>query len=105
VTIPAGIAALLLFATNLVAFVAQWWDKRLAPTGAKSRTPERTLLLLGLPLAAPGMLLGMRTFRHKTKKRSFQLKAVLVVFANLLMAALLGWLAMQGILSLELALY
>ncbi|MCA8911231.1 MAG: DUF1294 domain-containing protein, partial [Planctomycetes bacterium] len=61
--------------TNLVAFVAQWWDKRLARTGAKSRTPERTLLMLGLPLAAAGMLLGMRTFRHKTKKRSFQLKA------------------------------
>ncbi|MCB9933960.1 MAG: DUF1294 domain-containing protein [Planctomycetes bacterium] len=104
-TIPAGIAVTLLFITNLAAFVAQGWDKRLARTNARSRTPERTLLLLGLPLAAPGMLLGMRVFRHKTQKRSFQLKSALVVFANLLTAAALGWLAMQGAIRLELALY
>lgn len=103
--IPAGIAVALLSITNLAAFVAQWWDKRLARTNARSRTPERTLLLLGLPLAAPGMLLGMRVFRHKTQKRSFQLKAALVVFANLLIAGVLGWLATQGMISLELALY
>jgi uncharacterized membrane protein YsdA (DUF1294 family) len=104
-TLPAGIAVALLLVANLAAFAAQWWDKRLARTNAKSRTPERTLLLLGLPLAAPGMLLGMRVFRHKTKKRSFQLKAALVVFANLLIAGALGWLAMQGLIGLELALY
>jgi uncharacterized membrane protein YsdA (DUF1294 family) len=104
-SIPLGIAAAFLFVTNAAAFLAQGWDKRLAVTKAKSRTPERTLLLLGLPLAAPGMLLGMRSFRHKTSKRSFQLKAAVVVFANLLIAALLGWLAMQGTLRLELALY
>jgi len=103
--IPAGIAIALLLVANLAAFVAQGWDKRLARTNAKSRTPERTLLLLGLPLAAPGMLLGMRVFRHKTQKRSFQLKAALVVFANLLIAGVLGWLATQGMISLELALY
>ena len=104
-TIPAGIAAAILLVLNLVAFSAQWWDKRLARTSAKSRTPEKTLLLLGVPMSAPGMLLGMRTFRHKTKKRSFQFKAVLVVIANLLIAGGLSWLAMQGLLKLELALY
>ena len=104
-TIPAGILVGVLLTTNLAAFLAQGWDKRLATTKAKSRTSERTLLLFGLPLAAPGMLLGMRSFRHKTAKRSFQLKAALVVFANLLIAAGLGWLAMQGFLRLELALY
>lgn len=104
-TIPAGIACALLLLSNLVAFSAQWWDKRLARTGSDSRTPERTLLLLGLPLAALGMLLGMRTFRHKTKKRSFQLKAFGVVIANLLIASALGWMAMQGLLKIELALY
>ncbi|MBZ0136592.1 MAG: DUF1294 domain-containing protein [Planctomycetes bacterium] len=104
-TIPAGVAVAVLLALNLTAFLAQAWDKRLARTNAKSRTPERTLLLLGLPLAAPGMLLGMRTFRHKTQKRSFQFKAGLVVIANLLVAGLLGWLAMRNLLVLELALY
>jgi len=103
--LPIGIVAGGLLLTNAVAFLAQGRDKRLARTGAKSRTPERTLLLLGLPLATPGMLLGMKLFRHKTAKRSFQLKAALVVFANLLTAALIGWLAMQGTLRLELALY
>lgn len=104
-TIPAGFAIALLALLNLIAFCAQWWDKRLARSNAKSRTPEKTLLLLGLPLAAPGMLLGMRTFRHKTKKRSFQFKATLVGIANLLLAGGLSWLAMQGLLKLELALY
>lgn len=104
-TIPVGIAAAVLVIHNLLAVAAQGWDKRLARKQAKSRTPEKTLLILALPLAAPGMLLGMRLFRHKTKKRSFQLKAAVVVFANLLMAGLLGWLAMQGVFSLELALY
>lgn len=104
-TIPVGIVLVILLVTNLVAFTAQGWDKRLARTNAKSRTPEKTLLLLGLPLAAIGMLTGMRYFRHKTKKRSFQLKAVGVVFANLLMLAVLGWLAMQGHVTFELTLY
>ena len=102
---PVGIVAAILFVTNLVAFAAQGWDKRLARTGAGSRTPERTLLLLGLPFAALGMLLGMNVFRQKKKKRSFQAKAALVVFANLLMGCLIGWLAMQGTIRLELALY
>ncbi|MCA8934642.1 MAG: DUF1294 domain-containing protein [Planctomycetes bacterium] len=104
-SLPVGIVVLVLLVTNLVAFAAQGWDKRLARTKAKSRTPEKTLLLLGLPLGALGMLAGMRYFRHKTKKRSFQLKAAAVVFANLLMLAALGWLAMQGHVTFELTLY
>ncbi|MBK8206391.1 MAG: DUF1294 domain-containing protein [Planctomycetes bacterium] len=104
-TIPLGILALALLVTNLVAFVAQGLDKRKAVNHARSRTPELTLLLLGLPMAAAGMLLGMRVFRHKTKKRSFQVKALLVVFANLLMAVLFGWLATKGHVRVTLVLY
>ncbi len=103
--LPLGITLLVLLATNAVAFFAQWADKRKATTQARSRTPEATLLMLGLPLAAPGMLLGMRVFRHKTRKLSFQMKALLVVFANLLIAAGIGWLATKGQLRLELTLY
>ncbi|MEZ5992227.1 MAG: DUF1294 domain-containing protein [Planctomycetota bacterium] len=104
-SIPVGVFVVVLLVTNLVAFAAQGWDKRLARTNAKSRTPEKTLLLLGLPLAALGMLAGMRYFRHKTKKHSFQVKAIGVVFANLLMLTALGWLAMQGYVTFELTLY
>lgn len=99
-----GWIALPALAFNLLAFAAQGWDKRKARRG-NSRTSERTLLLLGLPLASPGMLLGMKVFRHKTSKKSFQLKALLVVCANLLMLATLGWLAMQGHIRLQLTLY
>ncbi len=104
-TIPLGILALAMLVTNVVAFAAQGLDKRKAATGARSRTRESTLLLLGLPMAAAGMLLGMRLFRHKTKKRSFQMKALLVVFANLLMAVFFGWLATKGHVRVTLVLY
>lgn len=104
-TIPAGILAGILLATNLLAFLAQGWDKFKARRGTRRRTPEKTLLLLGLPLAALGMLLGMRTFRHKTRKRKFQLQAAAVVFANLLEAGGLCLLAMEGLFDVELALY
>jgi uncharacterized membrane protein YsdA (DUF1294 family) len=102
---PLGIVVLVLLATNAVAFFAQWADKRKAVTQARSRTPETTLLMLGLPLAAPGMLLGMRVFRHKTRKLRFQMKAIVVVFANLLIAAGIGWLATKGHIGVELTLY
>lgn len=102
--LPIGWIALPALVFNLLAFAAQGLDKRKARRGA-SRTPERTLLLLGLPLASPGMLLGMKVFRHKTSKQSFKLKAFLVVCANLLMLAALGWLAMQGHIRLQLTLY
>jgi uncharacterized membrane protein YsdA (DUF1294 family) len=68
--------------SNLLAFFAQGLDKWRAKRRA-ARTSERTLLLLGLPLAAPGMWLGMRAFRHKTSKRSFLLAAWLVTGLNL----------------------
>jgi uncharacterized membrane protein YsdA (DUF1294 family) len=103
-TMPLGVVLGVFMLLNLVAFAAQGLDKRKAGKGSR-RTPESTLLLLGLPLASPGMLLGMKVFRHKTSKRSFQAKAAVVVFANLLMAAGLGWMAMQRLIVLELALY
>jgi uncharacterized membrane protein YsdA (DUF1294 family) len=87
------IAALL--ATNSAAFVAQWLDKRRAIAGAW-RIRESTLLMLGLPLAAPGMFFGMRVFRHKTSKTSFLAKAAVVLLLNVALAGLLGWLWHSG---------
>ncbi len=81
--------------TNAIAFCAQWIDKRRAMAGAW-RVRERTLLLLGLPLAAPGMLFGMRVFQHKTRKASFLWKATLVLLANLTIGALVAWLWHTG---------
>lgn len=94
-------ALALLLVVNLVAFAVQGIDKVLAMRGAR-RISERTLLSLGLPLAAPGMWLGMRTFRHKTRKVSFLVLAVLVTLVNLgLLAGFLyglhtGWLDIKS---------
>ncbi len=98
------ILAALLF-LNIAAFAVIGFDKRRAIKASSRRVSERTLLLMGLPLAAPGMLAGMSLFRHKTRKRSFLWKAAGVVFANLLMAALIGWSAIKGHLRAELVLY
>lgn len=102
--LPIGWIAAPALVFNLLAFAAQGLDKRKAAQAAW-RIPEATLLLLALPLGAPGMLLGMRLFRHKTRKAPFLLKAALVTIANLLMLAGLGYLAMQGRVQLQLALY
>ncbi len=78
----------LLLLINLLAFLAMGLDKWRARRGAR-RTPERTLLLLALPGAAPGAWAGMHTFRHKTIKGSFRLKMFLVTFVQV--AAIYAW--------------
>ena len=62
---------LLLFAAgSLVAFLLYGIDKSRARRGAW-RISERALLLTGLLVGAPGALLGMRLFRHKTRHTYF----------------------------------
>ena len=71
---PLWIAVLVVLAlANLFAFVLVWWDKRAARLDRR-RVPEARLILPVAFGGLPGVLLGMRTFRHKTVKRSFQLK-------------------------------
>ncbi len=82
-TLKIWFAAALFLALNLAAFSAQGLDKLFARRGAW-RISEKTLLGLGLPLAAPGMWLGMRVFHHKTKKPTFVAFAALVTVINLL---------------------
>ncbi|CAG0962710.1 hypothetical protein ANRL2_01021 [Anaerolineae bacterium] len=94
-TLPLTWCIAALVCTNAIAFCAQWIDKRRATAGAW-RIRERTLLLLGVPLAAPGMLLGMRVFAHKTRKVSFLAKAALVCLLNLVELAGLWYLHTTG---------
>ena len=102
--IPIGILAGLFILNSLTSFLMFGWDKYRA-IKQQFRVRERTLLLSGLPLGVLGTLLGMRTFRHKTQKRKFKRWVYLVTFANLLSLVALGWLAMQGLISLQLTLY
>ncbi|MEO0650329.1 MAG: DUF1294 domain-containing protein [Planctomycetota bacterium] len=75
-----------LLAVNLWAFGQVGWDKRASIRGAR-RVPEARLIAPVYLGGLPGIWLGMRTFRHKTIKRSFQLK---------LLGSTLIWLLVVG---------
>ena len=71
-------AAVWFAAFNLVTWLAFGFDKWRA--GRKQRrVPEFTLALLGALGGWPGGLVGMKTFRHKTAKWTFQLKYALAL--------------------------
>jgi uncharacterized membrane protein YsdA (DUF1294 family) len=72
---------------SLVCFAAYALDKG-AARNSRQRTPERTLLLLGLIGGWPGGLLAQRWLRHKSAKRSFQLKFWFTVILNIALAGL-----------------
>jgi uncharacterized membrane protein YsdA (DUF1294 family) len=73
---------------SLACFGAYAQDKSAARAGRR-RTPERSLLLLGLVGGWPGGLLAQRCLRHKTAKASFQFKFWISVAANV---GALAWL-------------
>jgi len=56
---------------SLVTIVFYAADKRAATAGTW-RTPEATLLVLGLLGGWPGAIIAQQALRHKTRKRSFQ---------------------------------
>ncbi|RQD76490.1 MAG: DUF1294 domain-containing protein [Candidatus Syntrophonatronum acetioxidans] len=59
------------------------YDKHVARYSRK-RIPEKTLLLLAFLLGAPGILLAMFFFRHKTLHLKFQVGIPLLLILNLL---------------------
>ncbi|MBB3219398.1 DUF1294 domain-containing protein [Pseudoduganella umbonata] len=73
---------------SVATFLAYAIDKRAARFGRR-RTPERTLLLLGLAGGWPGALLAQRVVRHKSSKASFQAKYWCTVALHLALLALL----------------
>ena len=77
---------------SLVAFIAQWVDKRRAEA-ERWRVPESGLHLLELLGGWPGAFLAQRLFRHKTAKFSYQLFFWLIVVVHEYLAVdfLLGW--------------
>lgn len=85
--------ALYLLAVNLAAFALFAADKRQARRES-ARIPEVVLLGTGLLGGAPGGMLAMQLFRHKTKKASFVWGMPLTFAASLM---LLCALLVQGI--------
>ena len=78
--IPA-LVALVYGVLSLSCFVAYAIDKS-AAKGGRWRTPERTLLLLGLLCGWPGAVLAQQWLRHKSSKTSFQLQFWFMVLLN-----------------------
>lgn len=66
-----GYVGLAYLVVSAVCFGAYALDKAAARAHAR-RTPERTLLLLGLAGGWPGAVLAQQWLRHKTAKPSFQ---------------------------------
>jgi uncharacterized membrane protein YsdA (DUF1294 family) len=81
------VVAALLGCLNLATYIAYARDKSAARLGRR-RTPENTLLLLGLLGGWPAALLAQRRLRHKTAKPSFQVRFWLTVVANVAPAIL-----------------
>lgn len=63
---------------SLLSFLQYWLDKRSAQTGDR-RTAENTLHLVELAGGWPGALIAQQTFRHKTRKASYQAVFWLIV--------------------------
>ncbi len=68
---------------NLASLTMMYWDKRKAVKN-RYRISEKSLLMSGALGGIIGMLMGMKMFRHKTRKRSFQLPVVFIIFLNLI---------------------
>lgn len=79
---------------SLIAFALYGADKVRAKRGAW-RVPEKMLLGIGFLCGAPGALLAMQVFRHKTQHYYFYIVNVLGL---LWQAALLVWLFIKCIL-------
>lgn len=75
---------------SLLTFVVYAADKRAAQTH-RWRTPENTMLLIGLVGGWPGAAIAQQVLRHKTKKLSFRTKFWLTVIVNVVAFVLLAW--------------
>lgn len=75
--------------TNLYAFFLMGIDKRKAVRDVR-RIPEKALLTACGLFAAPGGLIGMHVFHHKTRKIKFSVGVPLMLLAQAaILAALL----------------
>lgn len=79
---------------NLITFFMMGIDKWKAK-GDKRRISEKTLLLSGFFMGAVGVLAGMFTFHHKTRKWKFKILVPLSLLVNLAVIFGLFYLNMQ----------
>lgn len=80
---------LLLLLWNFYVFLLYGADKRRAICN-KNRIKEKVLFLCAFFMGAPGSLLGMKIFRHKTKHLYFWLLNYLFLTINVLVVFLMN---------------
>jgi len=75
-------AATILATWNIAVFAIYGLDKRKAKRGAQ-RISEKTLLFTAAIMGGVGALLGMYSFRHKTKHLKFKIGVPLLLVVNI----------------------
>lgn len=73
----------ILLAINVFAFLLMGYDKNLAKNN-QLRISEKALLISALFGGSIGSGLGMLYFRHKTAKRSYQIKFFAIVIVQII---------------------
>lgn len=76
------IAIVFLILINIYSFIIMYLDKQRAKH-KKWRVPELTLFILAACLGSPGILMGMYSFRHKTKHIKFTIGIPLILAVQL----------------------
>lgn len=89
-----GIYLLLVAVTSAGAFLAYWLDKRFAQNGSW-RISEKNLLLFAFVGGWPGAWVAQQVFRHKTQKRSFQIKFWATVVIHIVMVGYVAYMLWQ----------
>lgn len=84
---PLGLLVCWLVLINLAAFLLMGNDKQRAKRKGVRRIPEQVLFLSALLGGSPGAILGMWTFRHKTKHWYFVWGMPAILAAQLMLAA------------------
>lgn len=75
---------------SVLTFALYAADKRAAQKN-RWRTPENTLLIIGLVGGWPGAAIAQQVLRHKTKKLSFRYRFWTTVILNVIAFVLLAW--------------
>lgn len=83
-----GYLTVYLLCINLIAFSLMGLDKHKAKTGAW-RISERTLFISALLGGSLGGIIGMYTFRHKTRHKRFVAGFPLILLVQLVLAGLI----------------
>ncbi|WP_339177595.1 DUF1294 domain-containing protein [Oceanobacillus sp. FSL W7-1293] len=68
---------------NMIGFYLMFKDKQKAKQRAY-RIPERTFWLLAILGGSAGVYIGMQTFRHKTKHKSFTIGIPVLIVINII---------------------